>query len=383
MIWYGHYVSLTTALLFTLWLTAGTTELGAELEILPPAYLPNVTQSIQLTCRPPPPPRNIAQVISMELFKQHAQELSSDPVASYVTAHSSPVMEVLGVRLGASVSGSYDPSRPDAASLAVTLPQPTDAADGVYSCVVQTLDSQGLLHDYHAQSALVSLAKNESVPDFYQALLKELRSDLDSLTSDFNTVQRSQAALNATDNEVETKLSAITSSHDKMTGYVNDIHAHFNVIDQANSSLHSQLDNLRALTPTSPVHFYAVLTSSSVAPSNGHAVVFNYRRTQSADNSYSTSTGCFTAPVNGTFFFRTSLVGNTNTHTFASLQVNGKPVASLHAYDDYSFPQASAEAVVELVTGDAVCVVKKSGSNIYGSYSYMNYVSYLMGVLLW
>ncbi|XP_076466002.1 uncharacterized protein LOC143297489 [Babylonia areolata] len=376
----GRQVVLGLFLSLSLWFSADAAGGSADLEILPAAFLTGVTKDVQLTCRPPPATA-IADVITIQVTKTRESDHSHVPLASYVTTHS-PVAEALGVQLGASVSGHYDPSGPAASFLLVTLHRPGEEADGEYSCEVNTLDPSGMLHSYSSRAALLSLARNESVPTFYQTLLRELRHDLDSLTSDLDTLQRSHLAANATISDLDTKLSAVSTAQGKFASLSSDLNTHWTDIDNTTSSLQSQLSYFRTLTPDSPVNFHACV-SGTVSPSDNSNIVFNVLSHHTADNAYSTSTGFFTVPTNGTYFFQTGITGRANTHTYASLTVSGEALSSVYAFDDYYYNQAMASAVVELRVGETVSVLKKSGGPIEGSLNRATCESYFLGTLLW
>ena len=131
----------------------------------------------------------------------------------------------------------------------------------------------------------------------------------------------------------------------------------------------------------SPVNFYAYLSSETISPSVNAPIVFNVVQ-EHTDSAYSKTTGVFTAPLNGTYYFTTGITGQTNVKTYAAITVRGQKVTSLFAFDDYQLSQSSASVVVQLYACDEVVVVKRSGLHIYGS-SKADHISYFMGMLLW
>ena len=130
-----------------------------------------------------------------------------------------------------------------------------------------------------------------------------------------------------------------------------------------------------------PVNFYAYLSTASIAPAVNADIVFNVLQ-QHSNSNYSTTTGVFTAPLSGTYYFTTGITGKTNVRTYAAITVRGQEVASLFAFDDYQLSQSSASVVVLLMAGDEVAVVKKLGAYIYGSNN-VDHITYFMGMLLW
>ena len=155
---------------------------------------------------------------------------------------------------------------------------------------------------------------------------------------------------------------------------------------------------LQRLASEHPVNFYAYLSTASISPAVNTTIVFNVLQ-QHAYSYYSTITGVFRAPLSGTYYFTTGITGQTNVRTYAAITVRGQEVASLFAFDDSQLSQSSASVVVPLMAGDEVAVMKKLGAGIYGfansrynngynngyndGYSYVDHITYFMGMLLW
>ncbi|XP_070207607.1 uncharacterized protein [Littorina saxatilis] len=352
---------------------------GALVDILPDEYLPGVTKSVDLSCMPSQN-ENISQLVMLRMYRSRSGGPEKDPLATFLT-NGSPVLEEKGVQLNASVSGFYNSSDPKSASLCVNLPRPTSAASGYYMCYVEYLDTHGLMHKPSVSAELSSLAFNDSVPVFYQALLRELRNDLDDLTSDLDHVTDLHHSLSDIDQQEKTKLSQISADSSKMISLVSDVKSHVNDVNQEVSTLETELARLRDITPDTPVNFYAYVSSAYITPANEANIVFNTVN-QHTDSSYSASTGVFTAPINGTYRFLTGITAQATVYTSAAITVKGQEVTSLFSYDDYELNQATASAVVSLVVDDDVRVVKKTGSRIYGSNN-GHHISYFMGMLLW
>ena len=86
-------------------------------DVVPRSYLPGVTRSVHITCRPPAT-EDIAQVLTLQLKRLHEQSTGGhDTVATYATSGAPVVAQPLGVLLNAHVSGSYDTAHPHAALL--------------------------------------------------------------------------------------------------------------------------------------------------------------------------------------------------------------------------------------------------------------------------
>lgn len=79
----------------------------------------------------------------------------------------------------------------------------------------------------------------------------------------------------------------------------------------------------------------AQLSSASAVTVYSEAnIIFNTVE-QTLYSNYSVTTGIFTAPRDGTYFFRTGVTANTGAHTYASIMVGNDVIGSLYAYDDY------------------------------------------------
>ena len=90
------------------------------LDIVPASYLPGVTGSVHMTCRPPATD-DIAQVLTLQVNKQRDDAAGHDSVATYVTSDSPLVANPLGALLNAHVSGSYDNAHPHSAFLRLVV----------------------------------------------------------------------------------------------------------------------------------------------------------------------------------------------------------------------------------------------------------------------
>nr|KAG5711528.1 hypothetical protein BaRGS_025955 [Batillaria attramentaria] len=325
-----------------------------------------------------------ARVLMLQLSK--VESGARTPVASLLTG-GSPVAEVQ--KLNVSVSGHYDNLHPSSSWLRADILDPKEDAEGDYLCIVETVDSHGLLHRYLDTATLTSLNKGGKVPDFYRIVLLELRSDLDTLTDGLNALRNAQTDVTRADNEALAKLSQIDSIYNSIHNGIPVVNKGLSDVAQKEKSMRAELDRLRDITPEVKVSFYAYLSAGGTRPyasvANNNNIVFD-RYQQHTDNSYSTSNGIFTCPQNGTYFFRTGVMNSGSTHSYATILADDVEVASVYMYDDYSTKQATASAVVKLVEGERVRVVVRTGSTdtIYGSNSHIpNRVTYFMGLLLW
>ncbi|KAK7503678.1 hypothetical protein BaRGS_00005217 [Batillaria attramentaria] len=331
---------------------------SSDLDIFPSSYLPGVSRNVQLTCRLPVQV-DAARVLMLQLSK--VESGARTPVASLLTG-GSPVAEVQ--KLNVSVSGHYDNLHPSSSWLRADILDPKEDAEGDYLCIVETVDSHGLLHRYLDTATLTSL-------------------------NGLNALRNAQTDVTRADNEALAKLSQIDSIYNSIHNGIPVVNKGLSDVAQKEKSMRAELDRLRDITPEVKVSFYAYLSAGGTRPyasvANNNNIVFD-RYQQHTDNSYSTSNGIFTCPQNGTYFFRTGVMNSGSTHSYATILADDVEVASVYMYDDYSTKQATASAVVKLVEGERVRVVVRTGSTdrIYGSNSNIpNRVTYFMGLLLW
>ncbi|XP_060586448.1 uncharacterized protein LOC132742139, partial [Ruditapes philippinarum] len=82
-------------------------------------------------------------------------------------------------------------------------------------------------------------------------------------------------------------------------------------------------------------------------PGTGNTIIFGSTLINDG-NAYNTSTGIFTAPVNGTYSFSIQMCANVNKEVFVDLIVDGTTYAILYVYDRYSYPCNSADTFAAL-----------------------------------
>ena len=86
---------------------------------------------------------------------------------------------------------------------------------------------------------------------------------------------------------------------------------------------------------------------------------------------YSSSTGYFVAPVEGTYFFLATTFSCHNKYVETYLNRNGEYLVSMHADGDDGHETGSIGIVLELIQGDYVYVIHNGnqGGCIYGEFS--------------
>lgn len=133
----------------------------------------------------------------------------------------------------------------------------------------------------------------------------------------------------------------------------------------------------RVTTPYQP-SFEAYRTSGNVTTSNS-TVVFNNTR-HNVGNHYSTSTGNFTAPINGTYLFTTQAFTNGGSHGVVDIQVNGYSRVRMEADTNVDYRSMFASGIFSLSANDVVriwCTTQPIHYNTSGAYS--NFCGYLLG----
>ncbi|XP_060566009.1 cerebellin-3-like, partial [Ruditapes philippinarum] len=110
---------------------------------------------------------------------------------------------------------------------------------------------------------------------------------------------------------------------------------------------------------------------------NGGTVIFGSTLVNEG-NAYNTSTGIFTAPVNGTYSFSIQMCSYKQKQVVLHLIVDGTTYATVYVYDNGSFPCNSADTVAVLHEHSKVFVKCTDGctaSDIYEDNDRMNWFS--------
>ncbi|XP_025105664.1 uncharacterized protein LOC112571073 [Pomacea canaliculata] len=353
---------------------------GAELDVTPTSFLPGVTRSVQLVCRPSET-TDIAQLLLLQILKVQAS--NREPLVTYVVGN--PVkMEDISVGLGITAKEVYQATDLKSSLLRVTISEPEDFAAGVYVCVVESIDSKGSLHRFMDSVELVSLDREGAVPIFYKTVLRELKSDLDILARDLTSVKDTHSDVDAQRDRAQTWLSSTDSSSKTMSDTSSAIDNIFQSARNRGEELGRELSRLRDITPETKVSFYAYQAPQTVNVASNANVVFN-TLAQHTDNSYNITNGIFTTPVRGTYFLRTGVLVGAGVACYVSIVVGDHIVASLYAYDDYNFKHSTASAVVSLEAGQQVRVVHKSSVAValQGFSTTATLATHFMGALLW
>ncbi|XP_025104814.1 uncharacterized protein LOC112570538 [Pomacea canaliculata] len=353
---------------------------GAELDVTPTSFLPGVTRSVQMVCRPSET-TDIAQLLLLQILKVQAS--NREPLVTYVVGN--PVkMEDVSVGLGITAKEVYQATDLKSSSLRVTISDPEDETAGLYLCVVESIDSRGNLHRFMDSVELESLDREGIVPIFYKTVLRELKSDIDILARNLNSLKGTNSDVAVQNERAQTWISSTDSYSKTMADTVTAVDNIFNSARNRGEDLERELARLRDVTPETKVSFYAYQAPQSVNVASNANVVFN-TLAQHTDNSYNITNGIFTAPVTGTYFLRTGVLVGSGVACYVSIVAGNHVVASLYAYDDYNYKHSTASAVVSLEAGQQVRVVHKSSVAValQGFYSTATLATHFMGTLLW
>lgn len=115
--------------------------------------------------------------------------------------------------------------------------------------------------------------------------------------------------------------------------------------------------------------------------SSGNVMVFNSTRVN-IGNHFDTSTGKFTAPVAGTYFFNTTCLSTSNASSNdLQIRVDGTNVAQARAdVGSSAHNSVSVTVIVTLTANQVVDVYIAGGSGFYGSSGeYNTFCGYLIG----
>ncbi|XP_060573409.1 cerebellin-2-like [Ruditapes philippinarum] len=82
-------------------------------------------------------------------------------------------------------------------------------------------------------------------------------------------------------------------------------------------------------------------------PGDGGTIIFGSTFVNEG-NAYNTSTGIFTAPVNGTYSFSLQLCSLMNNYFLTAIMIDGTTYATLYVYDKDAYPCDSTDTVAVL-----------------------------------
>ncbi|XP_033931471.1 uncharacterized protein [Pseudochaenichthys georgianus] len=137
-------------------------------------------------------------------------------------------------------------------------------------------------------------------------------------------------------------------------------------VSERMNTIESRVDIL--IKESAKVAFYAALTDSLVVgPYNTPTVLKFSKVFTNVGNAYSPTTGFFTAPVKGVYYFRFTICGSTKKgHMGVKLFYNGRSVMfNLQTRYTYSFEYLSNAVTLELNVGDELHLVLPEENAVY------------------
>ena len=135
----------------------------------------------------------------------------------------------------------------------------------------------------------------------------------------------------------------------------------------------------RVLTPQRPAFHASTNGSGSASYFTPGVVVFPHADVN-VGSCYSTSTGKFTAPIAGTYYFSALMLSNINTRLFFHLRknnstINGTYIETVSNSGEYQ--SAMSDCVITLAANDLVHV-QLTTNDAYGS-QYCSFKGFLLG----
>ena len=110
------------------------------------------------------------------------------------------------------------------------------------------------------------------------------------------------------------------------------------------------------------VSFYARMSVATTVSSGNPVILSDVTNNQG--HAYNTTTGEFTAPVNGTYFFAATTYGISRYLANADIVVDGTVICSIQTTPNYG-SSSSCQAVESLQAGQQVWLKSSSSSNYF------------------
>ncbi|XP_035534172.1 multimerin-2-like [Morone saxatilis] len=187
----------------------------------------------------------------------------------------------------------------------------------------------------------------------------ELRVDLKNQTAELLSLEARVAVSDTELQLVMCKMDDLQAQNTAQEAEVTSLTGRMNTTEH-------RLDSLT--NASEKVAFYAALTNSAgVGPYNTATVLRFSKVFTNVGNSYSPSTGYFTAPVKGVYYFRFTICGHTSDGNMGvQLFHNGKSIVfNLQGKYSSSFQYLSNAVILELNVGDELHLVLPKQNAIY------------------
>ncbi|KAL4233595.1 C1q and tumor necrosis factor protein 4 [Mactra antiquata] len=162
--------------------------------------------------------------------------------------------------------------------------------------------------------------------------------------------------------EIKQLRATTTSNQVKAETEIQNLKAEINQLKNTNNKRALPETNLAAEKPA----FAATMSDHAKGLGRYQTIVFDTLYNNDL-GCYSPVTGVFTAPMNGTYFFTSTVMSHTGQYLETEICLNGQTLVLMYSYDT-KHEQGTNSVVLALKTGDSVWVRLHvtEGSMVYG-----------------
>ncbi|KAL2080877.1 hypothetical protein ACEWY4_022730 [Coilia grayii] len=247
---------------------------------------------------------------------------------------------------------------------------------------VEILERENAAQEAELTAVKTRLAASEAEVEQVKKDTAAQHTDLTTMKTEVMNLTKENAALEtrlaATETDVE-ELKMDSAAHEQElaalktrlaaseTG-IDDLKAELTAVKTRLAATETEVDNLEKLTEKSKVAFSVGLTDSGYieSGSNDLNLVFS-KIINNVGKAYSSTTGFFTAPVRGVYYFRFTVMDYLFSH-YMGIQMykNGQQLMLLNEYDsDGQNSYLSSGLTLQLEVGDEINLRIPAGSRLY------------------